>query len=236
MLFISIFSAALVAALLASPALAEDLPKGFVRLTEIDASIKQVMSYAGPYNFLGRAAKGYDAPVCILSEKAAKALARVQEKLLGEGLSLVMFDCYRPARAVADFAAWAKQSSGADPKWHPAVARNRLIKEGYIAFRSAHSRGSTVDLGIASLEARLGEPPACGADTGTLDFGTGFDCLDPASNTDSKAVGEEARQNRRMLVEAMHAEGFRNYAAEWWHFTLANEPVKKQFDFEVTAE
>jgi zinc D-Ala-D-Ala dipeptidase len=233
--FRSISCAALAATFLASPALAEDLPKGFVRLADVDPSIKQVMNYAGPYNFLGRSAKGYDAPVCILAERAAKALESVQEKLLSEGLSLVMFDCYRPVRAVADFAAWAKESGGTDPKWYPAVARNRLIKEGYIASRSAHSRGSTVDLAIAPLQAGLGEPPVCGADTGTLDFGTGFDCLDPLSNTASKAVSEEAQRNRRKLVDLMTAAGFRNYSSEWWHFSLNGEPFKTQFDFPVTA-
>ena len=229
-------SAALLAAALASPALAGDLPKGFVRLADVDPSIKQVMNYAGSLNFLGRPAKGYEAPVCIVTDKAARALASVQEKLMAEGLSLVMFDCYRPVRAVADFGAWAKQSGGTDPQWHPAVARDRLIREGYIASRSAHSRGSTVDLGIAPVEAVAGEPPECGAQNGTLDFGTGFDCLDPASNTDSKAVSEAARANRRKLVEAMHAAGFKNYSAEWWHFTLAKEPTKRAYDFPVTAE
>ena len=228
--------AALLAASIASPALADDLPKGLVRLAEVDPSIKQIMNYAGSLNFLGRPAKGYEAPVCIVTEKAAHALASAQEKLMAEGLSLVMFDCYRPVRAVADFAAWAKASGGTDAQWHPAVARNRLIREGYIASRSAHSRGSTVDLGIAPVKARLGEPPACGADTGTLDFGTGFDCLDPASNTDSKSVSEEAQKNRRKLVEVMHAAGFKNYSAEWWHFTLIEEPTKRAFDFPVTAE
>jgi zinc D-Ala-D-Ala dipeptidase len=232
----SIISAALLAACLSSPALADDLPSGFVRLAEVDPTIKEFMNYAGPLNFLGRAAKGYEAPVCIVTEQAARALASVQEKLVAEGLSLVMFDCYRPARAVADFARWAKASGGTDPQWHPSVARNRLIREGYIASKSAHSRGSTVDLGIAPLEAIAGEPPACGAHMDTLDFGTGFDCLDPSSSTGSKAVSEEARKNRRKLVEVMRAVGFRNYAAEWWHFTLVGEPFKKAFDFPVAAK
>ncbi|MGD9914820.1 MAG: M15 family metallopeptidase [Rhizobiaceae bacterium] len=218
-----------------TPALAGDLPEGFVRLGDVDRSIRQVMSYAGSLNFLGRPARGYEAPVCILSEQAANALAGVQKRLMAEGLSLVMFDCYRPQRAVSDFASWARQSGGTDPKWHPTVARNRLIRDGYIASRSAHSRGSTVDVGIAPVEPRIVEPPACGADSGTLDFGTGFDCLDPSSNTDSRAVSAEARANRRKLVAAMREAGFRNYSAEWWHFTLEGEPFRKPFDFLVTA-
>jgi len=230
------FSISALLFVVASPALAGDLPKGLVRLSDVDPTIKQVMNYAGSLNFLGRPAKGYEAPVCIVTEEAARDLASAQERLMAEGLSLVMFDCYRPVRAVADFGGWARQSGGTDARWHPRVARNRLIREGYIAAKSAHSRGSTVDLGIAPIEAVAGEPPACGADNGTLDFGTGFDCLDPASNTDSKAVSEEARKNRRKLVQAMRAAGFKNYSAEWWHFTLVKEPTKQAFDFPVTAD
>jgi D-alanyl-D-alanine dipeptidase len=223
-------------ALLPLPALASDLPAGFVRLADIDLTIRQDMRYAGSANFLGRAAKGYDAPVCILTTEAAKALSEVQKTLAAQSLTLVVFDCYRPDRAVKDFAAWVRQSKSRDPLWHPNVRRSDLIRQGYIASRSGHSRGSTVDLAIApvSLPASPANP-VCGAqDAGTLDFGTGFDCLDPQSHTAYSPLSPDAVKNRKLLVDAMSAAGFRNYRNEWWHFTLANEPFRKRFDFPVT--
>lgn len=228
--------AALLLAASARPA--ASLPSGFVHLSDVDPSIVQDIRYAGADNFLGRRAKGYEGASCVLTEKAARALAKVQAGLAGEGLGLVVFDCYRPATAVADFVRWANEGGPADPRWHPNTPRGNLIREGYIASRSAHSRGSTVDLGIVRLENGAdGAAAECGG-TGArmLDFGTGFDCFDPKSRTASDAVGTEARRHRQLLVRLMDEAGFRNYSAEWWHFTLRGEPfAKKVFDFPVTA-
>lgn len=227
--------AALIAATLSASA--ADLPSGFVRLADVDPTIRQDMRYAGPFNFLGRAAEGYDAPACILTAKAAAALKRAQASLKQEQLTLVVFDCYRPERAVADFARWTKAGGPPDPRWHPRVARGDLNAQGYIARRSAHSRGSTVDLAIAPLPpGKPASDPACGAaNAGTLDFGTGFDCLDPDSTTAVRLPGASSA-NRARLLKAMRDAGFRNYAREWWHFTLNGEPFpKKRFDFPVTG-
>jgi D-alanyl-D-alanine dipeptidase len=217
---------------------ASPLPSGFVHLSEIDPTIGQDIRYAGFANFLGRPAKGYDGESCIVTKQAASALARVQQDLQPQGLALVVFDCYRPAVAVADFVAWTREGGPADPRWHPRVRRDDLIRQGYIASRSAHSRGSTVDVGLLRLEDKAIHPdPDCGAaGAATIDLGTGFDCFDPKSRTSSQDVGREARANRRLLVEAMDRAGFRNYSAEWWHFTLRGEPYPgKAFDFPVTA-
>jgi D-alanyl-D-alanine dipeptidase len=222
----------------ASPAYAADLPDGFVRLADIDPTIEQSMNYAGTNNFIGRVVKGYEAPVCILTEKAAKALARVQANLAKDGLTLAMFDCYRPERAVKDFMDSIGAGGPPDPKWHPNVKRGDLQKRGYLARRSAHSRGSTVDVGMVRLEqAGLSQEPACGAGHDMmLPLGTGYDCLDPAAHTANPKLPDEEKSNRKRLVEAMAAEGFRNYSKEWWHFTLNGEPFpKKAFDFPVTA-
>ncbi|CAN7517575.1 M15 family metallopeptidase [Mesorhizobium sp. LjNodule214] len=220
------------------PAFAADLPAGFVRLAGVDPSIRQDIRYAGLENFLHRKAKGYDAPVCILTRQAAEALSSVQNVLAPEGLTLVVFDCYRPARAVADMGEWTGKGGPPDPQWYPAVKRNDLIAKGYIGELSTHSRGSTVDVAIAHADHRSAPKPACGTpDADTLDFGTGFDCFDPASETAHRPLTGDAAANRRKLLEAMRAGGFKNYAREWWHFTLANEPFPKQrFDFPVSAE
>ena len=222
---------------ISSPAHADPLPTGFVRLADIDPTIRQDIRYAGLENFLHRKADGYDAPVCILTAQAAKALSGVQKAMKAKGLTLVVFDCYRPARAVADMGKWTRQGGPPDPQWYPTVERGDLIAKGYVGELSSHSRGSTVDLAIAEAGKKSPVHPACGAqDGGTLDFGTGFDCFDPMSETAHHPVPAEAAANRKMLLTAMRAAGFRNYAREWWHFTLANEPFPKQrFDFPVTA-
>ncbi|WFP60047.1 M15 family metallopeptidase [Mesorhizobium sp. WSM4904] len=231
------FLATLAILTVTAPAHTAPLPAGFVRLADVDPSIRQDIRYAGLENFLHRKADGYDAPVCILTAQAAKALSSVQKAMTETGLTLVVFDCYRPARAVADLREWTKQGGPPDPQWYPTVERGDLIAKGYVGEFSSHSRGSTVDLAIAAMDKKSTIHPACGAaDIGTLDFGTGFDCFDPASETAHRPLAAEAAANRKMLLEAMRAAGFRNYAREWWHFTLVGEPFpKRRFDFPVTA-
>jgi D-alanyl-D-alanine dipeptidase len=218
--------------------LADPLPAGFVRLADVDPTVRQDIRYAGIENFLHRKVDGYDAPVCILTATAAKALSSVQKAMTTKGLTLVVFDCYRPARAVADMGQWTREGGPPDPQWCPAVRRGDLIAKGYVGALSSHSRGSTVDLAIADPSKKSIVHPNCGAPDGdTLDFGTGFDCFDPTSETTHQPLSPAAAANRGMLLAAMRAAGFRNYAREWWHFTLANEPFANQrFDFPVTAD
>jgi zinc D-Ala-D-Ala dipeptidase len=217
------------------------LPTGFVRLAEVAPTIRQDMRYASRVNFMGRRIEGYQAPVCIVTWPTAAALARAQAAVAQQGLTLVMFDCYRPARAVADFMAWTQIPGPADRVWRPNVAKDRLVPEGYIAARSGHSRGSTVDIGLARLQPNSTDKvprksPCARADVATLDFGTPFDCFDPASATAFAGISTDARANRDTLLKAMTDSGFRNYSAEWWHFTLIDEPFKTDiFDFSVTA-
>ncbi|RUZ91591.1 D-alanyl-D-alanine dipeptidase [Mesorhizobium sp. M7A.F.Ca.US.003.02.2.1] len=220
------------------PALADPLPAGFVRLADVDPSIRQDIRYAGSDNFLHRKVNGYGAPVCILTEDAAKALSAVQKAIAAKRLTLVVFDCYRPARAVADMGEWTKQGGPPDPQWYPEVRRSDLIAKGYVGELSTHSRGSTVDVAVARMDRRSSPNPACGTgDADTLDFGTGFDCFDSMSETAYRGPASEAAANRKMLVEAMRAGRFKNYAREWWHFTLKSEPFAKQlFDFPITAD
>lgn len=173
------------------------------------------LRYAGSDNFVGRPIAGYEAPRCLLTRPAARALARVQAALAREGLGLKVFDCYRPLRAVADFAAWARDAADTRMKaaYYPRVDKADLFRLGYIAERSAHSRGSTVDLTLVRL-----------ADGAELDMGTPFDLFDETSATDSPRVGPVAMRNRHRLRDAMIRAGFTPYPQEWWHFTLKREP------------
>jgi zinc D-Ala-D-Ala dipeptidase len=231
----AVIAIANLAALLPLPALAGDLPAGFVYLRDVDPSIRQDIRYAGTRNFLDRPAAGYEASECVLTEPAAKALAAVQKSFAGQQLTLVVFDCFRPIRAVDDFVAWTKRGGPPDPRWFPKVNRGNLIAEGYIGERSSHSRGSTVDVALAPIDNPPAPDPDCGAmDMNALDFGTGFDCFDERSRTAFAPLSPPAIANRNKLVGAMQAQGFKNYSGEWWHFTLKAEPYKEQrFDFEI---
>lgn len=169
--------------------------------------------YAGSHNFVGRPIEGYTAPHCLLTEPAAKALAEVARDVAAGGLVLKVFDCYRPTRAVADFVRWARdpKEQAAKAEFYPHVDKRTLFRDGYIASRSGHSRGSTVDLTLAR------------ADGAELDMGTPFDFFSPKSWTADSSVTAEQHANRMRLAAAMQRHGFRGYAKEWWHFTLRHE-------------
>ena len=242
------FFALLPSALVAIPASAADMPKDFVYLNDIDASIEQDMRYAGADNFIGRPVPGYDAPECVLVRQAAEALKAVQAEVKAKGLSLKVYDCYRPRQAVAAFVAWSKAPDDPDSKavHYPALAKAELFPQGYIAAVSGHSRGATMDLtlvplhGAAQPEANEHALGACTApaakreaDT-SIDMGTGFDCFDVKANTAVPGLSTEQQQNREMLVDAMARHGFKNLDKEWWHYTLENEPYPDTvFDFPI---
>jgi D-alanyl-D-alanine dipeptidase len=225
------------------------LPKGFVYLRDVDPTIAQDIRYAGSHNFVGRPVKGYPAAECILSSSAANALKVVQGLLAEQKLSLIVWDCYRPQRAVADFLNWSRDSAHSEMKaeFYPRTDKQKLFALGYLATRSAHSRGSTVDLGIVPSGVSLPKPDtlpplkACVLpkgerfEDGTIDLGTGYDCLDAAGTTSSPLVNAQALRNRQLLKSTMMKAGFRPYGREWWHFELNHEPFSQGFDFEVTA-
>ncbi len=227
------------------PLRAEAMPKDFIYLRDIDPSIQQDMRYAGSDNFTGKPVPGYDAAECVLVREAAEALKAAQAELKSMGLSFKVYDCYRPARAVAAFVAWQKLPD--DPKaklvHYPDLPKSALFPE-YIATRSSHSRGATVDITIVPLDAPVKAGPAqesddvaCTYQTPTedsLDMGTGFDCFDPKANTDAPGLTEEQRHNRALLVEVMSRHGFQNYPKEIWHFTFQPEPYPDTiFDFPI---
>jgi zinc D-Ala-D-Ala dipeptidase len=237
--------------MLPAPALAGPaLSKGFVFLRDIDPTIVQDIRYAGSHNFVGRPISGYIAAECILSQPAANALATVQRMLAEKKLSLIIWDCYRPKRAVDDFLQWSKDPAHSEMKaeFYPRTDKENLFALGYLAKRSAHSRGSTVDVGIVptgfssappNLSQRLKactSPKGERFEDGTIDFGTGFDCLDVLASTSNARAGGTALRNRQTLRSYMQRAGFRPYAREWWHFELINQPFHRGgFDFEVSA-
>ena len=228
------------------------LPDGFVRLSETAPEIAQEIRYTTAFNFVGEPIDGYEAPECILTTQAARALKQVAADLAARGLGLKVYDCYRPQTAVNHFVRWARSDDQAmKPAFYPDVAKNRLFADGYIATRSGHSRGSTVDLTLVrqpvaeSIVPERFYPtarnlPRCDRPLPDrfaerdLDMGTAYDCLSPTAATASRAVNAEARRNRQTLKDAMSRRGFRNYSKEWWHFTLRGEPFTTTYhDFPV---
>jgi D-alanyl-D-alanine dipeptidase len=183
------------------------------------------MRYAGSHNFVGRPIEGYRAPRCLLTQPAANALAEVARDLASRGLVIKVFDCYRPARAVADFVRWARdlRDQTAKAEFYPEVDKRTLFRDGYIASHSGHSRGSTLDMTLARTD-------------GTeLDMGTPFDFFSPKSWAAASNVTAEQHANRMRLAAAMQRRGFRGYPKEWWHFTLRGEPFPDTY-FDVPVQ
>jgi D-alanyl-D-alanine dipeptidase len=204
---------------------AERRPADFVDAATVVPGLVVEMRYFGSHNFVGRPIDGYVRPVCLLVRPAAEALAQVGRDLAPNGLALKVFDCYRPARAVAHFVRWARDLADVARKseFYPAVDKRNLFRDGYIASRSGHSRGATVDLTLVRR-----------ADGRDLDMGTPFDFFGVRSWPSNRQVGAEARRNRALLAQAMRRRGFVPYKQEWWHFTLRNEPYRhRTFDFPV---
>lgn len=218
------FLAGALAACAGLPADGQDW-SGFADAGQAIPNLVVEMRYAGGENFVGRPIAGYEAPVCLLTRDAIAELARAQERLTAFGLGLKVFDCYRPKRAVADFATWARDPSDQKRKadYYPNVDKSRLFELGYIAERSGHSRGSTLD--VTLVDARTGEE---------MDMGGAYDLFDTRSWPSDQGVSAQARANRMLLQNVMTAHGFRPLKEEWWHFTLVQEPYPDTyFDFVV---
>lgn len=230
-----------------SGAAGQEVPRDkFVSVTDLAPGIVLDMAYFTTDNFVGEKVDGYEEPVCLLTIPAATALANVQEELEVFGLGLKVFDCYRPQRAVDHFVRWGSELENQSKKrqYYPDVAKEKVFDLGYVARRSGHSRGSTVDLTLVTLgvkrpdtipdrmeDCRKGEF----TDPAELDMGTAYDCFDSRSHTANSAVSNEARKNRLLLRSIMEKHGFDNYTREWWQFTYRNEPHRETyFDFPVT--
>lgn len=204
----------------------ETLPNLFVDVTTVVPGVLVDLRYAGANNFVGAPIDGYGVERALLTRPAAQALARVATDVAADGLVLKLFDCYRPARAVAHFARWAEDTADQRTKadYYPEHRKDELFDLGYLAARSSHSRGSTTDLTLARR------------DSGTdLDMGTPFDLFSARSWFSSQAVTPQQQANRHRLTTAMERAGFAPFFMEWWHFTLRDEPFPDTyFDVPIT--
>ena len=227
---------------LASAAQASSNAGEFLDITQVDPSLKVSMRYATSENFLGRVVPGYEDAKPVLTRQAAEALKVAQALAHEQGYCLVIYDTYRPQRAVDAFMTWSKDPRDvlAQDCYYPHVDKSRVFELGYVAERSSHSRGSTVD--VTLIEIGLNVKPVEVSqrvlldgrrvpylDDGTLDMGTSFDLFDATSRYESTVVEPRFHERRTRLKDMMDAAGFKNYVQEWWHFTLRNEPFPDSY-------
>jgi D-alanyl-D-alanine dipeptidase len=206
---------------------AQKLPDGFVYIKDEIPSIFLEIRYAGNHNFIGKPINGYVKPKAILTKEAAIALKKVQAALKKQQLGLKIYDAYRPQMAVDQFVNWAKVLDDTLQKkeFYPKVLKKDLFKEQYIASKSGHSRGSTVDITLINLAT---------TEKIELDMGSPYDFFGKESWLSNSNLTLKQLQNRQLLQDIMKKYNFKNYAQEWWHFTLKNEPhPTTYFNFKI---
>ena len=202
-------------------------PSRFVLLAEFVPSIIQEIRYYSTYNFIGDRIDGYEEPCAVLTKEAARALKSVSSELNVMGYRLKVFDAYRPVIAVKHFVMWGIEDTDIrmKPFFYPDLEKEELFMKGYIATRSSHSRGSTVDLTL--LDMKTGKE---------VDMGSPFDMFSEVSHPDYKGITKEQYDNRMLLQSVMMRNGFEPFDTEWWHFTLRDEPFPDTyFEFPVSS-
>ena len=204
-------------------------PSGFVLLSDYIPGVIQEIRYFTTYNFMGDKVDGYEEPCALLTKEAARALKTAANEFNVQGYRLKVFDAYRPVCAVKHFVLWGieDQDIRMKPYFYPDLQKRELFSKGYIASRSSHSRGSTIDLTLLDM--------ATGKE---VDMGSPFDLFDVSSHPDYRGdkITEEQYENRMILQRVMVRNGFEPLDCEWWHFTLRNEPYPDTyFEFPVST-
>ena len=201
---------------------------GFVLLSDYVPGILQEIRYFSTYNFIGDRIDGYEEPCALLTKEAARALKSVSNQLNVQGYRLKVFDAYRPANAVQHFVLWGIEDTDIRMKYcfYPDLMKQELFSKGYIASRSSHSRGSTIDLTLLDM--------ASGKE---VDMGSPVDFFGEVSHPDCRTITEEQFENRMLLQKVMLRHGFEPIDCEWWHFTLGDEPYPDTyFEFPVSSQ
>jgi D-alanyl-D-alanine dipeptidase len=200
----------------------------FVFLDETLHGVRWDSKYATWDNFTGKPVDGYEVNRIVVTYPLADALREAKEKASTLGCGLLLWDGYRPQRAVNCFLHWSAQPEDGHTKerYYPNIDRSEMITQGYVATKSGHSRGCAIDLTLYRL------------DTGELvPMGTSFDFMDERSHHTSKETPGNEAENRRLLCSIMEDSGFESYVYEWWHYVLKNEPYPNSyFDFPISNE
>ena len=210
----------------ATPVFADTISTDKSDFAEISSVIDDVafdIRYYSPNNFTGNKINGYKAPRAYLTKEALTALAKAADDLRSQGYRLLIWDSYRPQKAVDNFVRWINDADDeGDKSFYPNLEKSNLLAGNYIAEKSGHTRGSTVDLTIIKKDGSF------------VDMGGTFDLFSEVSHPDYENITEEQKKNRKILHDAMINAGFKGIDSEWWHFTLQDEPYKDTyFDFDV---
>ena len=221
---------ALFACLLASafgiPAVADSVSTDKSDFAEISTVIDDAaydIRYYSANNFTGKRVDGYKAPRAYLTKEALAALSKAAEDLRSQGYRLLIWDSYRPQKAVDNFVSWMNDPKDPGNKhFYPDLEKKDLVTGNYVATKSSHTRGSTVDLTIIQMNGT------------TVDMGGTFDLFSERSHPDYTNITEEQKKNREILRNAMVKAGFSGVDSEWWHYTYKDEPYKDTyFNFDV---
>jgi len=207
-----------------TPPPAHELPEGFCYLHEVIPDILLDMRYAGTHNFVGDVIDGYEAPYAVMTHEAAEQLQKAADEFRAMGYRILVFDAYRPQRAVRHFVRWARNAEDLrmQEEFYPEIRKkSQLLDQEYIARNSSHCRGSAIDMTLTDLE---GNP---------LDMGTGFDYFGKLAWHGAAGLTPEQTANRALLKSVMERCGFRCFSHEWWHYKLIGEPYSQGFDFPV---
>ena len=199
------------------------IPEAFVDIQALIPEIQTDIRYAAAHNLTGHPLAGYEAPRALLTRPAIEALQAAHRLAASLGYGMLVYDAYRPCRAVQDFVRWASlpEDGRTKAEFYPSLSKESLFPLGYIAHRSGHSRGSTVDLTLT-------------IDGGPLEMGTCFDRMDPLSHHNAPGLSQLQRHNRALLRGIMAYAGFEPYEAEWWHYRLMDEHYPDTyFDFSI---
>ena len=190
--------------------------------TIIDDAVYDIRYYSS-YNFTGKRINGYNAPIAYMTKEGVNALSKAAADLRRQGYRLLIWDTYRPQKAVDNFVEWINNpDDNGDKSFYPDLKKSDLVKGNYIAEKSGHTRGSTVDLTLIKKDGSF------------VDMGGTFDLFSEISHPDYKKLTREQKKNRKILHDAMIKAGFKGIDSEWWHFTLKDEPYPDTyFDFDV---
>lgn len=204
----------------ADTTVSEASKNGFVVVTDVVPDAILEIRYFSTFNFMGVRVDGYNAPIAYLTKEAADSLKAVSDDVKAMGYRLKIFDAYRPQCAVDHFVRWSQEASDTLMKryFYPDIDKPRLFEEGYIAKKSRHTCGSTIDLTLFDMNTEK-----------EVDMGSPFDWLGEESHPDYAGVTPEQHKNRMILRDAMVRHGFRGISTEWWHFVLKNEPYPNTY-------
>lgn len=221
-----ILVALLVSVLSSTLALADSVSEDKSDFVLISSAIDDAafdIRYYSPNNFTGNKIDGYKAPRAYITKEALAALVKAAEDLRAQGYRLLIWDAYRPQKAVDNFVRWINDPEDmGDKSFYPDLQKSDLLAGQYIMEKSGHTRGSTVDLTIIKK------------DGGFVDMGGTFDLFSEISHPDYQNLSDEQKNNRKILRDAMLNAGFNPLDSEWWHFTLKDEPYKDTyFNFDV---